>query len=851
MSIQPFTIIPFTALVFYAILLWIVITRQVRTRLYTYFCLYLGCMIVWCLGAFMVFSEIPLFDTVTWDRLMIVGTMGMPIAFFGFVQVFLMRDWKTWLRLGLFAYVVTLIADTQDWLIVDAHMINGRLIFTPGWAASISVICWIFFLGFATYSLVQEYYASKDLANKTQIRHLLVVIAVIFAGAVTDAIPTIKDYPVDIIFNALAALLIANAILRHQFLDIYFVVRKGMFYSIPTAVIGAAYFLVITFVNRILPEHSDTQLFFVSLLVAVIAALIAQPIRDAAQNMIDRLFFREKYDSSRMLQRISVTAATVLDLGQLTQMILAEIHATLHIEHAAFFLWHGDTGEYYLMAERGLDPISSLRLSRNNPIVVYLATHNGILSRNDVNIQPQFRGMWGKERDDLVRMRAELLIPLKAKGEMVGILSVGEKMSGNSYTQDDHLTLTTLANQTAVAIENARLYSAEQFRREELDALYQLTRQLVATDDVGTVLESTTTHVVESLHVSFSWILTPKEDGTVAYRAAYPSNPMEDHYGVNRPIPKAAQRYFQEVLAQGEAQVVHRDSNDLEEETQKALMLDTITMLCISPLKVGDEAIGLLVLGNYQRNLTDPFDADKLRLVRNMADQAANALLRADLHEQMEDSFVQTVLALATAAESRDRYTHGHGERMVSLSEETARELGLPEEQVKALHWGANLHDIGKIGIPDEILNKPGPLSQVEWAVMQRHPIIGARIIAPVKKLSNVAPIIRAHHERYDGAGYPYGIKGDDIPLGARIVAVADAYTAMTDERVYRKACSHAEAVAELQHCAGTQFDPEVVEAFLRVLDRGVHLKMGPIAFQKDLSADKTKPIGRPFALDQ
>jgi HD-GYP domain-containing protein (c-di-GMP phosphodiesterase class II) len=676
---------------------------------------------------------------------------------------------------------------------------------------------------------------------------LLVVIGVIFAGAVTDAIPELKVYPVDILFNALAALMIANAILRHQFLDINFVLRKGLFYSIPTILIGASYFLVISLVNRLLPEHSDQQLFLVSLAVAILAALVVQPIRDRAQNVIDRLFFREKYDSSRMLQRMSQTAATVLDLGQLTQIILDEIQNTLHIGNAAFFLWHGDTGEYYLTAQHGLDGVSTLKLARNNPLVTHLATHPNLVSRADVSIMPQFRGLWGQEREDLSKINAELFIPLKAKGEMVGILAVGEKLSGSAYSQDDYLTLITLANQTAVAIENARLYSAEQFRREELDALYQLTRQLIATDDVGTVLESTTSHVVESLHVSFAWILTPREDGDLAHRAAYPSNPMEDRYGVHFPIPKPAQRFFQDVLAQGEAQVVYHDSSQVSEEVKQSLMLDRIAMLCVSPLKVGEESIGLLIVGNFQINHVDPFDGDKLRLVRNMADQAANALLRADLHEQMEDSFVQTVLALATAAESRDRYTHGHGERMVSLAEETGRELGLPDDEIKALHWAANLHDIGKIGIPDEILNKAGPLSQVEWAVMQRHPIIGARIIAPVKKLSNVAPIIRAHHERYDGAGYPYSLKAADIPLGARIISVVDAYTAMTDERVYRKAMSHAEAVAELQRYAGTQFDPDVIEAFFRVLDRGVHLKMGPIVFSKDLSGDKTKPLSRPF----
>ena len=846
MTIQPFTIVTFTAVLFYVALLWIVLTRQGRSRLYKYFSLYLISMIFWSFGAFMVYANSPVLDTITWNRIMIVGTMGMPIAFFGFIQVYLMRDWKRWLWLGTAAYAIALIADTQDWVITDSKLINGQLIFTTGWASWIPIVSWVIFIGSSTLTLIREYSSARDLAYKSQLKHLLVVIAVITAGAVTDAIPLTEGYPIDILFDAVAALLIANAIVRHKFLDTNFVLRKTLFYSLPTIFIGLVFFLVIYTIDRFMPERSDLEFFLISGVIAVLAALLAQPIRDWIQHLIDRLFFRDKYNSTQMLQRISQTAAAVLDQDQLTLMILNEVCNTLHVKKAAFFLLDVESGAYFIKADFGMDLAENTSLSRNNPVVTYLSKHHDVLSRYDINVKPQFRGMWTQERNDLEKINAELFIPLNAKSELVGIFVVGEKQSGEGFSQDDHLTLVTLANQTAVAIENARLYSAEQSRRRELNALFQLTRQLVATDNVDTVLDSTR-QIVEDLNVSFAWILTPKPDGAFTYRAAYPTNVLEAKYGISRPIPRLAERYFQDVLVSGEPALLSRSTNGVTEETKKALLMESVTTLCISPLKVGDEAIGLLVVGNTLDRSQPGIDPNKVRLISNMADQVANALLRADLHEQMEESFVQTVIALATAAESHDSYTQGHMGNTVVLSEETGREMGLTDDMIKALHWAAQLHDIGKIGIPMEIINKTGPLSPAEWEVMKRHTIIGARIVAPIKKLDNVAPIIRAHHERFDGAGYPYGLAAETIPLESRILSVVDSYCAMIDERSYRKARTHAEAVMELKRCSGTQFDPKIVEAFLRVLDRGVHLKIAPIVFQKDISLEKTRPLKQPF----
>jgi putative nucleotidyltransferase with HDIG domain len=287
---------------------------------------------------------------------------------------------------------------------------------------------------------------------------------------------------------------------------------------------------------------------------------------------------------------------------------------------------------------------------------------------------------------------------------------------------------------------------------------------------------------------------------------------------VGQPEPLPAWSHYQRALSRAEPLVLLQDDPALSAEERRALFLDQVRSLCLAPLRVGGEDAGVLVLGEARSPAREPFAADKLRFTVSLADQAASALYRTRLHAELEAAYLETVLALAKAMDARDTYTGDHSQRLVAWGEATARELGCSEAEVEAIRWGALLHDIGKIGVPDAILLKPEPLDEVEWAVMHRHPEIGAEIVAPMTKLADVVPIIRAHHEKWDGTGYPDRLRGEAIPLGARVLAVVDAYGAITDDRLYRQGRSHAEAVAELRHCMGTHFDPQVVEAFLRVI---------------------------------
>jgi len=192
------------------------------------------------------------------------------------------------------------------------------------------------------------------------------------------------------------------------------------------------------------------------------------------------------------------------------------------------------------------------------------------------------------------------------------------------------------------------------------------------------------------------------------------------------------------------------------------------------------------------------------------------------LYQQLQRGIYQSLLGLANALEAKDVYTRGHSERVGAASRRLALALGLPDPEAEIVARAGLLHDIGKIGVPETVLRKAGPLTSEEWALMRRHPLIGAQIVAPFEFFTAGATVIRHHHERVDGSGYPDGLAGEAIPIGARIVAVADVYDALTSDRPYRQAMSGADARAFLRAQAGVGLDGEIVDAFVGLMGNGI-----------------------------
>lgn len=238
-------------------------------------------------------------------------------------------------------------------------------------------------------------------------------------------------------------------------------------------------------------------------------------------------------------------------------------------------------------------------------------------------------------------------------------------------------------------------------------------------------------------------------------------------------------------------------------------------VLCV-PLKLRDQVVGVLTILRERGGIS--FAEEDESLLANIGSQMAVAIENYRLNLDVDRTYVETIMALALAVEAKDPYSAGHSKRVAFYAEKLAQAIDLDPETVKALHGAGILHDIGKIGIKDEILLKNNPLTPDEEKIMDQHPLIGEAILKPVRSLQSLVPLVRYHHERYDGSGYPEGLKGEAIPLGARILTVADTYDAMITDRPYRKRMSFDQAKAELKKCAGTQCDPTLVEAFLRVL---------------------------------
>ncbi len=266
----------------------------------------------------------------------------------------------------------------------------------------------------------------------------------------------------------------------------------------------------------------------------------------------------------------------------------------------------------------------------------------------------------------------------------------------------------------------------------------------------------------------------------------------------------------------------------------KQLSPDTVVVM-ISGMQTVESAIGALRLGAFDY-LMKPFDLRQVEAVVKRALEYHELVVAKRRYENhleelveqrtieldralnsLEGAYRSTLKALTSALETRDSETHGHSERVVSYSLRLGREYGLNSEQMKSLEFGSLLHDIGKIGVPDAILRKPAKLTDEEWERMREHPLHGQQILRGIEFLQGAARVVAQHHEKWDGSGYPLGLSGEDIDLCARIFSVADAFDAITSDRVYRRGKSYEAAAQELDDWAGRQFDPKVVEAFHRV----------------------------------
>lgn len=280
---------------------------------------------------------------------------------------------------------------------------------------------------------------------------------------------------------------------------------------------------------------------------------------------------------------------------------------------------------------------------------------------------------------------------------------------------------------------------------------------------------------------------------------------------------KIGERISGWVVQHGEPVLVDDIEKDPRFGSRSSEKYYTRSLLSV-PLRIRNETIGVLNVNN--KKTKKAFTESDLRLLTTLASQVSAAIQNTRLYHRVNEAYMNSIKALASAIDERDHYTMSHSDNVTRYAVAIAEEMKLSDSEIEEVREAGQLHDLGKIGVHDSILNKPGKLTDEEWEEVKLHSVKGAKILEPLTFLDGVIDIIRQHHERYDGKGYPNGDKGKNIHIGARIMTVADAYDAMISERPYHKARSKEEAMKELKKESGKQFEPRVVEAFVRLAEK-------------------------------
>jgi putative nucleotidyltransferase with HDIG domain len=503
---------------------------------------------------------------------------------------------------------------------------------------------------------------------------------------------------------------------------------------------------------------------------------------EAAIEEKSRLLEQRNHQLQTVLQASRAMTA-VLDLQQVADLVVTQVTSHTRFTRAALLLGPDSRGAYDLAGSRNLpapylkgfveslsgpsrsaSPVEWCRVTRQ-PVVVE-------------NLTKDFRTAGLRDLFATCELGGMIAVPLFFRDQFRGSLTVYLETGGPISTAEISL-VSALASQAAVSLENAHLFTQTIHNRARLD------RALAFLQEVAEALASTQVGIVPLLQLVAKATARLFAPASVRLRI--------DRSGRPAPI----------LVAEAEGITT--------EEGALALTL---------PVTLDGESFGHFDL--FLKEGRSELDHDDMQILRAFVHLTASALGNATTVAEMrqaviegESAYMDTLEALSKVLEIRDHETEGHSRRVVQYTLSLAQKLCVLEHEMVPLIRGALMHDIGKIGIPDAILKKQGPLTESEWAIMKQHPLIGYQMLRGVAFLNKAAPIIRHHHERFNGTGYPTGLAGEDIPLGARIFAVADTYDAITSDRPYRKGRSHDEAIAEIAAGCGTQFDPVVVDALL------------------------------------
>ncbi len=530
---------------------------------------------------------------------------------------------------------------------------------------------------------------------------------------------------------------------------------------------------------------------------------------------------KEEMELTENLLILSRASFATTDMDRLLNRVAECSIKILNADSSMIYLWDKDRGCYSPGQSSGLPP-------ELQPVF-----KSSILAAKDVVIdglssEPFVRA--GAGAFPLIpEIKTAFIIPLASSDRVLGINVIGF-LKERGITSREKLLMEGMSSQISVALNEAQLYresitnSMELSRRvETIQVLYEIDRAILSTLDINEILETAARMAVRLIACDEVFVgLADNKRKAFRHAAGFGVDTVSKGEYINYSDSSA-----HEVMRSRVPEYVADRSKvqDLLPFEQRLLDNGLLSAIRV-PLVVKEVAMGFVGVGARRPAAFTPED---LSTIEKLAGQMAIGLQNAQLLTDLDELFIGTISSLSEAIDAKSRWTAGHSSRVTEMALTIGNEFGLDKDDMRNLEIAAHLHDVGKIGTFEGILDKPGKLTPEEVKIMQQHPIKGAEILAHIKQLEDVLPSIRGHQECYDGSGYPDALKGEDIPFFARIIAVADTVDAMGADRPYRSGLPMNIILSEIKNCSGTQFDPDCANAFLRAYDKGLILHDGEL----------------------
>lgn len=830
---QPFSyliLIPFISFLCYCVLLMILMGSR-KNKITKHYSLYILAMIVWSFGSFVMKTGFPP-NTLFWNRILCIGLISMPVVFYHFTLVLTdTGNQKGKLIFGYISGAVLLICNFAGLITKEAYVTHNDFYYKLGPLASAMALWSLCYLLLAFTNILGKVKSNK--IPYVRVKYILFGLVLVIGGGLLNLIPNLGKYPVDILSNTINALFIAYSIYRYRFLEIKLIVRQGLAYSVYTLLLSGVYIVSIIAVQQILSRLIGYTTMTLTLAMAVFLAMLFQPIKNTLQHWIDRWFYKEQLNHQTLLRDFSKIINNVLDLDELTYSLADAIEKGLQPKSISLVL-RQNKGEYTFFYSPQYQKLTrDIKYRSDHPIIQWFAQGKALLSIGEIESLPFFTGLWSAEKKQLYEMETELIVPMRLREQLIGFVILSEKKGGEAYSQGEVDLLFTLVNNAAVVIENAKMY--EEVKHQAVtDGLTKLYNHRHFHETLSEYINKQRYEVlsVAMIDVDLFKLFNDLYGHSAGDRALEEITEI-----LNRSTREEdfIARYGGEEFAVIFPNIEGNESLKAIENIRRAV--ESFFFSAAGGYEFLTISVGV---ANYPRDgktaeeLIECADAAMYTAKRNGRNQSVLYSKRGETFfsidgqhdaEKMQDNirsaYFSATYALAATIDAKDHYTYGHSENVASYAVALARAAGFEEDKVDIIRNAGLLHDIGKIGIPENILTKTDVLTLHEYEIMKKHVDISVSIIKHIPGLINVIPAIMSHHERYDGQGYPRGIKGDSIPIEGRCLCIVDAFDAMTTDRPYRKALSTEQALAELKRGSGTQFDPFLTDMFIKLFEEG------------------------------